>query len=209
MGIRSLFKKYIMPHEINHIEMLQEQALATYKIVDDLYNCFIYENEKECSSITEDEHKTKQLKSKNMNLLLNAFITPIDRESIYRAITQLDWISVSVKHFVYEIKAYDIHTLHEYKKILLLIKKAAKILNRGFEELGKGNHAKVSRISDRIRNITDAISHEYIKEMALLSSTDDFKKAFIHREILSQLKEIGKRLHICANTLQDIIVKID
>ncbi len=209
MNIKDLLKKYIIPHEINFVEMLQEQSQATHKMIDDLHECFIHENEKDCSSIIQDEHKTNHIKKRNMHQLLNAFITPIDRESIYRAVTQLDWIVVSVKHFVLETKAYEIHNLNEYKDIFYLIHKASKKLQSGFEALNEKNNAKVSRISDRVRSITDEISQKYIQEMVKLSSCEDTKKVFIHKEILKQLKEIGRRLHISANTLQDIVVKMD
>ena len=209
MNIKSLFKKYIIPHDINFVHMLQDQSQATHKMIEDLYECFIREQQKDCSSITQDEHKTHHLKKRNMHQLLNAFITPIDRESIYRAITQLDWVVVSVKHFVLETKAYDIHNLNEYKDIFHLIYKASKKLQNGFEALNEKNNAKVSRISDKVRKLTDEISQKYILEMVKLSSCEDFKKVFIHKEILKQLKEIGRRLHISANTLQDIVVKMD
>lgn len=209
MDIKSLFKKYIIPHEIDFVKMLQDQSLATFNTVDDLYKCFIEKNEKSCKKITKDENRTKHLKDKNMNTLLNAFITPIDRESIYRAITQLDWINIAIKHFVEEAKAYKIDNLNEYKKIFSFIYEASKSLNEGFEALSSANSAKVSRISDKTRDLTDKISEEYIKEMVKLSKDQDFQKVFIYKEVLSQLKEIGKRIHVSANTLQDIVVKMD
>ncbi len=209
MNLKALFKKYIVPHEIDFVQMLQEQANATFNTVDDLYNCFIKSKKKSCKKIIEDENRTKQLKDKNMNILLNAFITPIDRESIYRAITQLDWINISIKHFVLEIQAYKVEHLNEYEKIFSLIHEASKSLNEGFLALSENNSAKVSRIADKTRGFIDTLSEEYIKEMVKLSKQKDMQKVFIHKEILSQLKEIGKRIHISANTLQDIVVKMD
>lgn len=209
MSIKSLLKKYIIPHEIDFIAMLQEQALATHKIIEDLYECFIGKDEKNCQSILEDEHKTEIIKKRNMEVMLNAFITPIDRESIYRAVTQLDWIAISVKHFVQETKAYDVHKLTEYKTIFQLIYNASQALNEGFEALNEPQHTKVSRKADKARGLSDEISQQYINEMVELSKNRDLKQVFIYREILSQLKEIGKRLHISANTLQDIVVKMD
>jgi uncharacterized protein Yka (UPF0111/DUF47 family) len=209
MSIKSLFKTYIVPHEINFLGMLQEQSLATYKIIDDLYDCFIKENETACDFIKADEHKTKEIKNKNMHTLLNAFITPIDRESIYRAITQLDWITLSAKHFVLEVKAYEIHNLNEYKHIFHLIHKSAETLNKGFEALSYAKNGEVPKIADKTRNIIEHLNQAYIEEMVKLSKESDFQKVFVHKEILSQLKEIGKRIHICANTLQDIVVKMD
>lgn len=209
MNIISLFKKYIVPHEIDFVGMLQEQSLATHKMIEDLYKCFIDTEDKSCSSIIEDEHKTKRLKDRNMNQLLNTFITPIDRESIYRTVTQLDWVTDSVKHFVLETKAYEIDKLTQYKDIFHLIYKASKTLHEGFEALDGGKHAKVSRIADKTRELTDKVSQEYIIEMVKLSKCKDSRYVFVHKEILSQLKEIGKRVHISANTLQDIVVKMD
>ena len=209
MSIKSLLKKYIIPHEIDFIAMLQEQALATHKIIEDLYGCFISEDEKNCQSILKDEHKTEIIKKRNMETMLNAFITPIDRESIYRAVTQLDWIAISVKHFVQETKAYNVDKLLEYQDIFGLIYNASQALNEGFEALNEPQHAKVSRKADKTRSLCDEISQNYIIEMVKLSKNIDMQKLFIHKEILSQLKEIGKRLHISANTLQDIVVKMD
>lgn len=209
MYIKSLFRKYILPHEIDFVGMLQEQSSATHNMIEDLYQCFINEDQSKCDSITDDDSKTKHIKNKNMNLLLNAFITTIDRESIYRTVTQLDWITLSVKHFVQETKAYEVNNLHEYKEIFDLILKASKALNKGFGFLSQGNNSKVYTLADETRDLTDKISQEYIIQMVKLSKNQDFQKVFIYKEILSQLKDISKRIHVCANALQDIVVKID
>ncbi len=209
MSITSLFKKYIVPHEIHFVKMLQQQAVAIDNMIGDLYKCFIKNETSFCEAIMEDVHNTKHLKEKNMNQLLNAFITPIDRESIYRAITGLDRIAISVKHFVLETKAYKISSLNEYKHILHLIHKGSGKLKDGFEALDANNHLQVSRLADEVRQITDKISQEYINQMVKLSDCKDPKHTFKYREILFQFKQISHHLHEAANTLQDIIVKMD
>lgn len=209
MSILSFFKKYITPHELDFVGMLQEQSSSTHKMIEDLYICFIEGSSENCKSIIEDEHRTKHLKNKNMNQLLNSFITPIDRESIYRTITQLDWITDSVKHFVLEVQAYEIERLEEYKQMFHLILKASRTLHEGFETLSENDQAKVSRLADKTRRLSEKASEVYINEMVILSKSKDFRKVFIHKEILFQLKDISKRIHITANTLQDIVVKMD
>ena len=209
LNVVSFLKKYIIPHEIDFVGMLQKQALSTHKMIEDFCDCFIEQDEKDCNSIINDEHKTKIIKNKNMHELLNAFITPIDRESIYRAISQLDWISISVKHFVHEVKAYKIKDLSKYRKVFDLIYEASNTLWQGFNMLNRSDSAKISRMTQKITELADDVSEEYIKEMVILSDSHDFKEIFIHREILAQLKEISKRLHVSANTLQDIVIKMD
>lgn len=209
MNIKSLFGKYILPYQVDFIAMLQEQSEATYKMVQNLPACFTQHKHLGCDQILNDEHRTKQLKDRNMEKLLNVFITPIDRESIYRAVTQLDWITLSIKHFVQETHAYDVKDLSEYSALFELIVHAGDSLNSGFKALGKHKHAKVSRLAERTREYSDKISQAYIEEMVKLSTCKDEHKVFIYREILMQLKEIGRRLNITANTLQDIVAKMD
>jgi len=209
MSIKSLFQKYILPKELNFVEMLQKQSNATHHMVKDLYACYTKGSVAHCDAIVEDEHKTKDLKDTNMEELLNVFITPIDRESIYRAITQLDWITLAIRHFVRETKAYELHDLSRYQSIFNLILEASTELNNGFKALGKEKHVKVSLMAEKTRIATDKISQQYIDAMCQLSESDDLKKMFIHKEILTQLREIGRRFHISANTLQDIVTKMD
>ena len=159
--------------------------------------------------ILDDEYKAAEIKDKNMEELLNAFITPIDRESIYRAVTGLNWIVLSIKHFVLETKAYNINDLNEHEKIIKLITEAGKVLNQGFEALGEGEHAVVWQKAEQARIYYDEIVNVYVLDMAALSREDDCKKLFVYKEVLSQLREIGKRIYITANTLEDIVVKMD
>jgi len=42
-----------------------------------------------------------------------------------------------------------------------------------------------------------------------LLKQDNYKKTFMYKEVLSQLREIGKRIYITANMLEDIVVKMD
>ncbi len=209
MSIKSLFSKYVVPHDVDFVKMLQEQSDATNRTIEDLYKCFIDGDEGGCNAITEDEHKTDRVKKRNMYQLINAFITPIDRESIYRAVTQLDWLAISVKHFVFETKAYEVDNLNEYEDSFKLILQASEKLQNGFKALNDKDNAVVSRTCDEIRELTDEIGHKYIENMVKLSNCHDLKRVFIHKEILKQLKEIGRRLHSSANILQDIVLKMD
>jgi uncharacterized protein Yka (UPF0111/DUF47 family) len=209
MGIKSLFKKYVLPEQIDFEQALLCQSEITHAVVNDFYNCFIHLNEKSCESILNDQYKANALKDKNMHDLLNAFITPIDRESIYRAVTGLNWIVLSIRHFIYETKAYHVNDLNAYEKLLALILEASDTLREGLEALEKGEQKMIAVQAEKIRLLYDEVVKSYVFEMAKLSREDDFQKLFIHKEILTQLREIGKRIYIMGNTLQDIVVKMN
>ena len=48
----------------------------------------------------------------------------------------------------------------------------------------------------------------YVQEVSSLVESKDMEKIFIHKELLSQLKEISKRMRMMANSLEDIIMKM-
>lgn len=206
--IISLIKKYILPKEIDFLSALDEHAMIIKHIVDDLQKCFIEANEKSCQAILQDQHNAQAIRDQNMKNLLNVFITPIDRESIYRVITELDWIAISIRHFLIEAKSYQIHKENEvYNALIKKIQLQAELLTAGFKTL-KSNRKKTAQSAKRVRDSYDELMDIYVKEVSTLVESKDMEKIFIHKELLSQLKEISKRMRMTANSLEDIIMKM-
>lgn len=206
--IKSLIKKYILPKEIDFISALQEHAMIIKYIVDDLQKCFIDANDESCQAILHDQHKAQKIRDKNMKNLLNVFITPIDRESIYRVITELDWIAISIRHFLIEAKSYQLDEKHEaYDALIKKIQLQSELLTAGFKTLKK-NRKKTAQSAKRVRDTYDELMDVYIKEVSTLVKSKKLENIFIHKELLSQLKEISKRMRITANSLEDIIMKM-
>ncbi len=206
--IVSLIKKYILPKEIDFLAALDEHAMIIKQITDDLQKCFIEANEKSCQAILQDQHQAQAIRDKNMKNLLNVFITPIDRESIYRVITELDWIAISIRHFLIEAKSYQIHKENEvYNTLIKKIQLQAELLTAGFKTL-KSNREKTAQSAKRVRDTYDALMDIYVQEVSRLVTSKDMEKIFIHKELLSQLKEISKRMRMTANSLEDIIMKM-
>ncbi|WP_178862805.1 DUF47 domain-containing protein [Thiomicrorhabdus cannonii] len=206
---KSLLQKYVLPKEVDFLGALNLHAQAIKRITHDLQACFIDGNETSCQAVIEDQHQAKNIKDTNMNELLNSFITPIDRESIFRIISQLDWLSVSIRHFIIEAKAYEIDKLHDgYSTLFFQICQSADHLAKGFEKLIEREHNAVATEAQNVRDSYDYLVDIYAEKMALLSKSNNLQEMFIHRELLLQLKEIGKRFQVCANSLEDILVKM-
>jgi uncharacterized protein Yka (UPF0111/DUF47 family) len=204
----SWIKKYILPKEVDFLSALSSHAKIVKNIIDDLKNCFVSLEDRYCISILKDEHNAKLKRDKNMKELLNTFITPIDRESIYRIITQLDWLFVSVRHFVLEAKAYKIDKLDgDYIKMMDYLKLQSELLEAGFKTLRKDD-IKTTQSAKRVRETYDDLVQIYIEKMAKLSLCNDPKEIFIHQSLLTQLKDISKRMRMTANSLEDIIMKL-
>ena len=208
MNPLNLLKKYILPEEINFFRELRQQAEATRNTIDDLYRCFVEAKEESCQAVLGDEHRACELKERNMNDLGRAFMTPVDREAIFRAITHLDWIVISVKHLVMETKAYGIANLREYERLLLELRNCADLLCQGFSALEKKDLEQTAKKAEATRDLAHKMTETYVQAMAKVAKGNDIHMMFTHKEVLSQIKSIAKRFHVAANTLQDITMKL-
>jgi len=202
---KGFIQKFILPKEVDLAAALQAQTLATRNIVHDLYAAYILHESGAFSDIKNDTSETRAIKEKNMKELLDVFIAPYDKESVFRIITQLDWVALSVKHFVVEVDAYpDKQALDVYRDIFELLKEMASLLEDGFKQLSKQELPSIGLIHDKY----DLLVEYRAQHVAQLLQQDDFKHIIIHKDILSQLKEIAKRMQITANTLEDMAIKI-
>lgn len=208
MNLFHLLKKYILPEEIDFFQELCEQAEATRNGLDDLYRCFVQGKDDDCQAILDDEHQAGIIKERNMKDLGSAFMTPVDREAIFRAITHLDWIVISIKHLVMETRAYEIENLHEFEKILLQLRNCADLLCQGFAALKDKDLDMTGRKAEQTRTLAHKVTETYVLAMARVAEGEDIHLMFKHKEILSQIKSIAKRFHVAANTLQDITMKL-
>ncbi|MGD8547061.1 MAG: hypothetical protein PVG50_05755 [Thiohalophilus sp.] len=197
--------KFILPKDVDLAAALQAQTSATRHVVHDLYAAYILHEEVASNAIKNDTSKTREIKEKNMKELLDVFIAPYDKESIFRIITQLDWIALSVRHFVVEVEAYhDKQALDVYRNIFELLKDMASLLEDGVKQLSKKELPSIALIHDKY----DLLVEYRAQHVAQLLQQEDFKHIIIHKDILAQLKEIAKRMHVTANTLEDMAIKV-
>jgi len=206
--ITSFIKKYILPKEIDFISAMSEHALIIKKMTDNLYKCFIQNNSNACSLILEQQKEAVKIRDKNMKDLLNVFITPIDKESIYRVTTQLDWIAISIKHFMLEAQAYGIYKLDsDFAQLIKLLQLQIQLLTAGFKTVKKEPRS-TAKNAQRVRDVYDELVSLYINNMAKLANSKNSNTTFSKRELLVQIKDTSQRMRITANYLEDIIMKM-
>ncbi len=204
----NFIRKFILPKEVDFDTALQAQARITRIIVSDLHAACIDAELKNPGAITEHADEARLLKTKNMNELLDVFIAPYDKESIYRIITQLDWIALSVKHFQLETEAYGITSITEYQSIVELLLEMASLLEQCITRLSTKSPRTISLDTDIIHDQYDHVVALCARSVAELLKIDDCKQIIVHRDILAQLKDIAKHIHITANTLEDMAIKL-
>jgi uncharacterized protein Yka (UPF0111/DUF47 family) len=204
----SFIKKYLLPREIDFNAYLLDQARLGHVVVADLYRIGTQDLPISKESIHRITQRAEKLKTRNMEELLDVFITPYDKESIYRMITQLDWLILSVKHFFLEVRSYHIHCLGDYEPILKILVAMSTDLEQGIAALEGGKLPAITKPISRIHLAYDQVVESCAKTTARLLSEEDCKHIIRHKDILAQLKEIAKRIQVTANTLEDMAIKV-
>ncbi|HHH13180.1 MAG TPA: hypothetical protein ENJ98_02990 [Thiolapillus brandeum] len=201
-------RRFLLPREVDFDAAMLEQARVAREMVERLYQLCSEENEEALAAIAEQAGEARRLQDRNMKELLDVFITPYDKESIYRMITQLDWIALSVKHFQLEVEVYRVPSFPGHEGIVSLLREMARTLETGIAQLGKVPLPVMGREIDRIRDLYDEVVSHCARASGGLDPALGCKALLLQRDMLMQLKEIARRIHVAANTLQDMAIKV-
>lgn len=204
----SFIKKYLLPREIDFNAFLLDQARLGHAVVKTLYEAGSNDHRISQESIDDISRRARELKSRNMSELLDVFITPYDKESIYRMITQLDWLVLSVKHFLLETRIYHIHCLNDYHPILKQLLDMSAALEQGIAALEGRKLPVIAEPITRIHLEYDQVVEACATATARLLEQEDCRHIIRHKDILAQLREIAKRIQVTANTLEDMAIKV-
>ena len=200
-------RKFILPKDLDFNKALRAQAHITRMIVEDLRNAFVDNDASARAAISVHADEAKALKTKNMKELLDVFIAPYDKESIYRMITQLDWITLSVRHFILEIETYGV-SIQECRPIFEELVAMVTLLEQGVTQLSQKSPKNLTRVIDLIHEKYNHVVELCAQSIAKLLEQDDYKRIIMHKEVVSQLREVAKRIQVTANSLEDMVIKI-
>ena len=197
----------VFPKTVNFFHLLAEQSFQVTHTVGMLVEFMETANPELEMEIRKDEHNADTVKAQNMHALNEAFSTPIDREDIYRAITDLDEIVNYCKSTVNEMDILALAPDHFTLEMTKLLKEGVDALAIGFGKLGH-NPASAAEDADAGRKAERKVEKLYRKALAELFQGDDYLHMFKRREIYRHLANAADHMAHCANTLHDIVVKI-
>ncbi|UBM58567.1 hypothetical protein LAG90_17325 [Marinilongibacter aquaticus] len=202
-------KKWILPEQIDFFQCLVEQSLQTGGIIDEVLQLYLGEGQAQTNEIFARISEAKESRELHLKKLESVFITSVDKEAISRAFDQLYWIALSIEHLVIEIDTYRIQSLMDYKALLELLKQEMTALTAGFQALQKLEKSEAGQAVYQVIHINNLLVKEYAKALNTLFESAVTRHMLTNREILSQLKEISKRMHVCANQIEDILFKMN
>ena len=159
------------------------------------------------AKVLEQEHKSDDIKVRNLQTLHEAFSTPIDREDIYRAIVGLDEVVNYCKTTVKEMEVLGVQPGKHELDMAIRIRDGAVALRDGYAKLQKAPD-EVAKFCNVAHKSERFVEKTYRQALAELFQGSDFINMFKRREIYRHLSNTADRVALCANTLNDIAVKL-
>jgi uncharacterized protein len=165
------------------------------------------EDRSKLRDIRELEHEGDRLTHAVVDLLNRTFVTPIDRDDLYRLSSAIDDVCDFVDEAADNIDAYEVRDVPEKARLQAeVIHRAASRLHEAVERLEGFKDS--SRQLDALRELEDEgdrLSREAVAE--LFRSTNDPLTIIRWKDIHEQLEEAVDACETAADVLEAILVK--
>ncbi len=152
------------------------------------------------------EQEADQVRYQLVDAINRTFITPIDRDDLFRLSTAIDDLADYAWTTVKDLRIYDISPDGNLSSMVAILLQMADGLLVCVKNLGK-HHAIVASEANKVKKLENTMNVRYHESIAELFSSDDFKKILKYREIYSHMNHASDKGDICADLLQDIVVK--
>ena len=209
MSILKKLSKFFVPSDVDYFGELSDQSKLTGNIVRNLKDIYTQNPSEDIQKINSLIENAKEKRKERLIELNKAFITPVDKEAISRVYSSLYWIDLSIKHLIIGTDTYQINNLSPYAKILKWLVDEIENLNAGFNLLNKKKFDDILKKVEYVIHLDNILIKEYTQQLWQLFNKNEISSIVPQKEILSQLKEISKRMHFCANQLEDIVFKMN
>ncbi|MBF0628100.1 MAG: hypothetical protein HQL91_07750 [Magnetococcales bacterium] len=172
------------------------------------------------------ETQARELREKNLDILNNAFSTPIDREDVLRSIVNLEVPVASIRVVIEEMDALKIKSDNAMLEMAVVLRDSAAALQRGFSKLDT-TPAQAEPDAQVGLQCLSNVDKVYRKALSNLYSIDDDLakmrahadgaevQAMIHvvemlkrREIYRHLRNIASKMGDAASVLHNIVIQI-
>ena len=153
------------------------------------------------------EREADQVHYQLVEAIDHTFITPIDRDDLFRLSTSIDDLADYAWTTVKDLHIYDIlpdKNLCSMATILLQMADGLLICVQSMQS----NRSVAAAESKKVKKLENVMNVRYHESIAELFTSDDFKKILKYREIYSHMNHASDKGDMCANLIQDIIVKL-
>jgi predicted phosphate transport protein (TIGR00153 family) len=182
-------------------------AVEIARLLVDLLDTFPQDGEAKIARIKEREHEGDRLTHEVVLLLNRTFVTPFDREDMYRLAGAIDDVCDHVDEAADNLGSWGVERVPEKARAQAqVILRAATKLDEAVQRLD-GFRDSTEQL-DALRELEDegdALARDAVAE--LFATTDDAKVIIRWKDIHERLEEAVDALENAADVLEGIVVK--
>ncbi|MDR1767122.1 MAG: DUF47 family protein [Propionibacteriaceae bacterium] len=188
-------------------DLLTEQAKVVYGAVDALCDYCGEPSVENARRVKDMEREADEARGRLVDEINRTFITPIDREDLFRLSTSIDDLADYAWTTIKDLRIYKAEPDRNLLSMAHILRDMAQGLVVCVENLG-GDHAAVAEEARKVKKLENKLNVRFHKSMADLFEQDDLKAIFKLREIYAHLNHASDKGDYCADILQDIVVKL-
>ena len=152
------------------------------------------------------EHEADQVRYQLVDAINRTFTTPIDRDDLFRLSTAVDDLADYAWTTVKDLRIYDIPPDKNLASMVEILLQMADGILLCVTNLAN-NHPLVSAEAVKVKKLENRMNSRFHESIAELFTSDDIKKILKYREIYSHMNHASDKGDVCADLLQDIVVK--
>lgn len=201
------FKLFKKRRSVNFFDLLTEQARLMTKGMKLLNEYCITHDESVADDVIRTETEGDMVRRVLIDELNRTFITPIDREDLFRFSSQLDEILDYAKTSVDEIRFFNVIPDKEMCAVTETLLDMCEHIIVAVENVEK--HKSISRDEAiYVKRMENKVGDMTTRALADLFDHDDFKRIFKYREIYRHLNQTADISDLAMDSLLDIMVKM-
>ena len=192
---------------LNFYALLIRQAQVIRDAVEAL--CVFCENptQEKGDFVKVKEKEADAIRRELVDDINRTFITPIDRDDLYRLSTSIDDLADYAWTTVKEVRIYDIQPDKNLLTMARTLLQMANGLVVCVEKLEK-DHAGVAVEATKVKKLENTLNVQFHQSIAELYESDDIKKILKYREIYNHMNHAADKGDFSADILLDIVVKL-
>ncbi len=200
----------LLPPRPDFLAMLAEQYDLVDRGVEALLTYLEAPSQAHGDRVHELEHGADKIKRRNLDILHRSFLTPFDREDLYRLFVHVDQILNRVRDTVASMQALDVAPDDSMRTMAALLREATEALAAGIMALATDVPSADSHADRAIhaqRQMIKAHRRALVSIYSLPANETSFLAILRVREIYHDLATAARGVERTAEALHDLIVK--
>lgn len=205
MDKRNIFDRFF-PVKYDFYGMLNRQAELNMLGVNMLYKWLSSRSKNEKEELLRYVKEADEVRHEMESKLIEAFITPFDREEIYSISVEMDKIIEFAKSTLESMEAYDVEANNVIINMIMKLKEGTDFLYESLTIL-ESNPLKAQANIIKMRKTHVEIEQLYRDGMVEVFKCDDPMHALKQREVYHHIKDASANLEYTVDIFHRIIVR--